>query len=388
MKQQTIQASLSDASQKRCCFPNGNYQQPDSPQKAQKPRRKAVFSGCQKNLLSSFCALLCFLWLNAFSFFLSAAESSPSADLLLVIGAPGTDAYGNMFQTWADRWLAAAKKGNAEPHVVGRTIAGDASDRDRIEQLLKDAAGESHRPLWIVLIGHGTFDRKTARFNLRGPDISANDLAEWLQPLKRPVAVVDCSASSAPFLIALSAENRVVLTATKSGGEENFSRFGEFLAKSIDDPDVDLDKDGQTSLWEAYLAASRRTAEFYQSDGRLQTEHALLDDNGDQQGSRADLFHGLQLKDGLTAANPVDGVVAHQWHLVPSDADAKLPPEVVRRRNELELAIVKLRGKKADLDAEEYDAQLEELLVELARLNRSSEPEASATDALDATNRR
>lgn len=329
------------------------------------------------------------MWLNIFSLSLHAFDAPPSsADLLLVIGAPGTDEYGNMFQAWADRWLAAAKKGAVEPHLVGRSNGGEVADRDRIEQLLKEAAAETNRPLWIVLIGHGTFDRKVARFNLRGPDISTDDLAQWLEPLKRPVAVIDCSASSAPFLVALSAENRVVLTATKSGGEENFSRFGEFLAKSIDDTDADLDKDGQTSLWEAYLAASRRTAEFYQSDGRLQTEHALLDDNGDQQGSRADLFIGLQLKDGISAANPLDGPFAHQWHLVPSDADAKIPPEVLRRRNELELAIVKLRGKKADLDADEYDAQLEMLLVELARLNRSSEPEASATDALDATNRR
>jgi hypothetical protein len=318
-----------------------------------------------------------FLLLMSATFFGQPANTS-AADMLLIVGAPGTDEYGRMFKDWADRWLAAAKKGNLEAVVIGRTLAGDLPDRDRIEQELKEAADESQRPLWIVLIGHGTFDRKTARFNLRGPDVSTADLAAWLEPLQRPVAVIDCSASSAPFLTTLSAKNRIVLTATRSGGEENFSRFGEFLAKSIDDPAADLDKDEQTSLWEAYLAASRRTAEFYQSDGRLQTEHALLDDNGDQQGSRADLFVGLQLKDGVTAANLLDGPFAHQWHLVPSDADARLPPEVLRRRNELELQIVKLRAEKTKLDAEEYDRQLEKLLVELARLNISSERGASA----------
>ena len=221
------------------------------------------------------------------------------------------------------------------------------------------------------MIGHGTFDRKTARFNLRGPDVSADDFAEWLEPMKRPVAVIDCSASSAPFLTKLSAERRVIITATKSGGEENFARFGEFLSQSIADANADLDKDDQTSLWEAYLAASRRTAEFYQSDGRLLTEHALLDDNGDGQGTRADIFLGLNLKAGVTVESPLDGAVAHQWHLVPGDRDAKLPPELHRRRDELELQIVALRNRKAKLAEDEYYEQLETLLVELARLNSS-----------------
>ena len=301
-----------------------------------------------------------------------AADEPPSADLILVVGAAGTAEYGTMFNAWSDRWLQAAEQGRVEVTLIGRTTPGDVPDRERLQQYLTDAVAEAARPLWIVLIGHGTFDRKTARFNLRGPDVSSEDLHDWLTPLTRPVAVIDCSASSAPFLTILSAKNRVVLTATKSGGEENFSRFGEFLAAAISDPDADLDKDEQTSLWEAYLAASRRTVEFYQSDGRLQTEHALLDDNGDQQGTRADLFQGLQLKDGVTAANPLDGPLAHQWHLIPSDREAKLPLEVRQRRDELELEILRLRDRKSNLPADEYDAMLEQLLVELARLNRSS----------------
>jgi len=291
--------------------------------------------------------------------------------MILVIGAAGTDEYGDMFTAWSSRWQAAAERGRVEATIIGRTIAGDVTDRDRLQDLLKEAATQTERPLWLVLIGHGTFDRKTARFNLRGPDVSADELSEWLQPLSRPVAVINCSASSAPFLAALSSENRVVISATKTGGEENFTRFGEYLAQSIADPAADLDKDDQTSLWEAYLAASRRTAEFYAGDGRLQTEHALLDDNGDEQGTRADLFHGLQLQDGIAAANPLDGAVAHQWHLVPSDRDAKLPPEVRQRRDELELRIITLRNQKSQMDADDYDRQLETWLVELARLNRT-----------------
>ena len=49
-------------------------------------------------------------------------------------------------------------------------------------------------PLWLVLIGHGTFDGKEARFNLRGPDLTATELALWLQPIRRPMAVIDTSS--------------------------------------------------------------------------------------------------------------------------------------------------------------------------------------------------
>lgn len=297
----------------------------------------------------------------------------PAADMIVVVGASGTSEFGDFFATWADRWRAAGERGGAAVTVIGREQTADLSDHDRLQQSLLSAARESEKPLWLIFIGHGTFDRKTARFNLRGPDVSTDDLAEWLKPLARPVAVIDCSACSAPFLTALSAERRIVITATKTGGEENFARFGEFLVAAIDDPGADLDKDDQTSLWEAYLAASRRTAEYYESDGRLQTEHALLDDNGDKQGTRADIFQGLNLKETISTADPLDGALAHQWHLVPSARDAKLPAEIRRRRDELELQIIQLRQRKTELEEGEYYLRLETLLVELAKMNRSAE---------------
>lgn len=322
------------------------------------------------------CLALLLLWAIPLH---SVESDAPAGDMLVIIGAPGTEDYRERFHQWADRWIAAAQRGKLQVHVIGGEADSAGTDHDQLQRALAAVPADADRPLWLVLIGHGTFDRRTARFNLRGPDVSANELTEWLQPLQRPVAVIDCSASSAPFLTTLSAERRVVITATKTGGEENFARFGEFLAQAIDDPAADLDKDDQTSLWEAYLAASRRTAEFYQADGRLQTEHALLDDNGDQQGTRADIFRGLQLHEGITASQPVDGAIAHQWHLVPSARDAQLSIDVRRRRDELELKIVKLRDQKSKLAEDEYYDKLERLLVELARLNRSSEPDASAT---------
>ena len=90
------------------------------------------------------------------------------------------------------------------------------------------------------------------------------------------------------------AQNRVVVTATRSGDEQNFARFGQYLAEAIADPRADLDKDGQVSLLEAFLTASSRVDEYYRTRSQLATEHALLDDNGDRLGTPADWFRGVR----------------------------------------------------------------------------------------------
>src|SRR5213075_927990 len=87
---------------------------------------------------------------------------------------------------------------------------------------------------------------------------------------------------------------RVIVAAARSGYEQNYARFGQYMAEAIADPTADLDKDGQTSLLEAFLTASRRVAEYYATEGRMVTEHALLDDNGDGFGTPADWFRGIR----------------------------------------------------------------------------------------------
>jgi hypothetical protein len=305
------------------------------------------------------------------------AVAVPAARLILVLGAPGEETFAELFAEWGGRWEAAAARGHVDVTVIGRDTDRQA-DRDRLQAAIVEAAQAAPRELWIVLIGHGTFDRRTAKFNLRGPDVSAGDLKSWLADVKSPTAIIDCSAASAPFLQTLAGPNRVVISATKSGGEQNFARFGDFLSQAIADPAADLDKDHQTSLWEAYLAASRKTDEFYKTDGRLQTEHPLLDDNGDGQGTRADAFHGLEpVQSAADGRSELDGRRAHQWHLVPSAAEASLPVDVRRRRDDLELQILALRLEKPRFSEDEYYDRLEPLLVELARLSQSRPPAAT-----------
>jgi len=193
-------------------------------------------------------------------------------------------------------------------------------------------------------------------------------LAEWLKPMQRPVVVINTTSSSAPFLSKLSAPGRVVITATKSGFEQNYARFGQYLADAITEPQADLDKDGQTSLLEAFLTASHQVDEFYSAAGRLVTEHALLDDNGDGLGTRADWFRGIRPVRKAEDNASLDGYRAHQLHLVYSEAENKMPPSLRVQRDRLELEAMKLRDSKEMFSEDEYFSKLEALLYEIAQI--------------------
>lgn len=301
----------------------------------------------------------------------AAAEDRPA--VLVVVGAPGADEYAKQFSAWADRFKTAADRGQADCSVIGLDAQGQTSDRETLKRRLVELANHTNQPLWLILIGHGTFDGKTAKFNLRGLDITSAELAEWLKPIERPLAIVNCASASGPFLNALTAEGRVVITATKSGHEHNFARFGDYFSASIADPAADLDKDEQTSLLEAFLAAAARTEEFYKADSRLATEHALIDDNGDGLGTPADWFRGVRAVKTAKEGGQPDGLRASQWQLVPSPSEQELPAEVRRRRDALELQIAALRQRKSKLSEDEYYSQLEPLMVELAQLYETPE---------------
>jgi hypothetical protein len=199
-------------------------------------------------------------------------------------------------------------------------------------------------------------------------------LALWLQPFHRPLAVIDTSSSSAPFLTKLSATNRVIITATRSGHEQNFARFGQYFAEALTNPEADLDKDGQVSLLETFLMASRQAAEFYKLDGRLVTEHALLDDNGDGLGTPADWFRGLRAIKKPKENAGVDGLLAQQFNLIRNDAEQQLTAETRAQRDALERAVLLHREKKSQMPEQEYYQELEKLLLGLAHFYESNSP--------------
>jgi len=287
--------------------------------------------------------------------------------IVLVLGAPGDKEYGSNFLHQADLWQKACSQIDCRKITIGLSEPPQTNDLEVFRQSLADEPKEGPAELWLVLIGHGTFDGKEARFNLRGPDISASELAGWLKPFHRPLVLINTASSSAPFLNKLSATNRVLITATRSGNEHNYARFGGYFAEAITSPEADLDKDGQVSVLEAFLMASRKAAEFYKLENRMVTEHALLDDNGDGRGTPADWFRGLRAVKKPQEKSPVDGLLAQQICIIPSRADANLAPDQRSRRDALEREILLYREKKSQLSEDDYYQELEKMLLQYAR---------------------
>jgi len=312
--------------------------------------------------------LLALVFLLPFS---TSAQTNEQRSLILVVGAAGESEYGEQFSAWADLWQQAAAKGGLQTSVVGLDTNNPEADLTRLLTVLTNEVAKPAGELWLVFIGHGTFDGRSAKFNLRGPDISAEELAAILKPSQRTLTVIDCASASSPFINALSGPGRVIITATRSGNEVNVTRLGGYLAKAIADPAADLDKDGQTSLLEAYLLASRQVQQFYKEAGRLATEHALLDDNGDALGTPADWFRGVRAFKTAANGKSADGVRAHQLNLVRSAGEQELSPEIRAHRDELEKQLSDLRARKESMKADDYYNQLEGILLETARLYES-----------------
>lgn len=307
---------------------------------------------------------------------LGAFDSGDRACVVIVVGASGSPDYAGQFSQSAELWQAAAAKAGAESILIGRSQEPGKTDRDLLRSVLAEKSSAGRELLWLVLIGHGTFDGREAKFNLRGPDITDLEFADWLSSSKRPVVVINCASASGPFINHLSGQGRVVIAATKSGYELNFARFGQYMAESIADERADLDKDGQVSLLEAFLMASSRVNEYYRTHSQLATEHALIDDNGDGLGTPAEWFRGTRATKRAKDGASLDGHRAHQIHLIQSARERSLPPDLRRRRDQLELSIAALRDQKEKLGEDEYYRRLEDMMVELARLYRDVEGKA------------
>ena len=300
------------------------------------------------------------------------AEAARPA-MLIVVGAGGTPEYEAQFQQWAQRWQDLSQTLDAEWNSIG-LAADSAPDREQLTVAIQRYDQPAEAPLMLVLIGHGTAQGDAAKFNLRGPDFTAQELATWLSAVQRPVVVAQCASCSGAFLQPLAAANRIVITATQSGAEQNFARFGDFFSTAVTEPAADLDHDDTVSLLEAFLLASDRVAKSYEQQSRLATEHALLDDNGDGWGTPAHFFSGIRATKAARNDAPLDGLRAHQILLFRIVDRPALTPEKVTQRDQIEQQVEQLRLRKSSLDADEYYEQLEPLMIQLARLCAEVDP--------------
>lgn len=294
------------------------------------------------------------------------------ASVLIAVGAGGEAKYSDAFSKWAASWEHACDAGGARHLTFGldKVATDEKSDHERLKATLEAEPKEGANELWIVLLGHGTADAKDAKFNMRGDDLAVSELVAWLKPFKRTTIVVCAFSASGAWLKPLAAPDRIVIAATKNGSENNYARFGGHLAQAIGDLTADINKDGETSLLEAWLTAARETADFYKDEGRLATEHSLLDDNGDGLGTPPDWFSGVRITKKSRDGSAPDGSRAAQIHLVRSSEERALSPERRAERDTLERDFSALRERKSSMKEEDYFRELEAVLVKLAKIYR------------------
>ncbi len=226
------------------------------------------------------------------------------------------------------------------------TLKGAAATKANVKIALEKVARESKSQdaLVLMLIGHGTFDGIDYKMNLPGPDLSAAELAAMLNriPAGRQL-VVNMTSASGASLNALKKDNRIVVTATKTGNEKNATVFARYWVEALRDPAADTDKNETVSAMEAFRYAQQKTAKFFEEQKRLATEHSVV------AGDHAAVFPVLRM--GSAAASAAD--------------PAK--KGLIAKREDLEGKIDQLKYQKALLPEDQYKKQLAALLIDLAK---------------------
>ena len=315
------------------------------------------------------------------TFSLASRAAAGERYALIVTGASGGEAYAQKYAKWRASFVETLRgKFHYDPQrliVLAETGSGQAlrpgsgqadgdvqsATRENVRAALADLRKRMTKDdqLLVLLIGHGTsLDGEEAKFNLVGPDLSASEWADLLRPIPGRLVFVNTTGASFPFLRKLAGKGHVVLTATDAAAQQFETVFPEFFIKAFDDGAADLDRSKRVSIWEAFTYASAGVRQWFEQKGQLPTERPLLDDTG----------AGV----GREAQNPgTDGAIARVTYLEP-DVALVLPSDtalagLMRRRADLETLLEELKARKESTPPDQYDADLEKLLVEIARIS-------------------
>ena len=291
---------------------------------------------------------------------------------LIVSGASGGPEYAERYDRWRSGLVTAlrAQPGFRDEHllVLAETPGPGVgcATREGVRRAIRELAPsmDEQSVLFVLLLGHGTFDGREAKFNLLGPDLEAAEWVALVDPLPGRLVFVNTTAASAPFLGPLARDGRIVITATESPVQRYATVFPEFLIRAFVDSASDVDRNGRVSVWEAFVYASAGVRRWYQERGRLATERALLDDTGDGRGIDAGDGEDLP-RIGLAAAVYVGAGVDEV-----STGRGEEFDRLAARRAALDIAVAELRAMRDSMTPERYAAELERLLLELARVSR------------------
>jgi hypothetical protein len=278
-----------------------------------------------------------------------------------VAGLGGEPDYEQSFSAQAAGIDKLLKASGAGMHVY--TLSGAEASRARLRQVLSEVAtaATAEDVFVLLLIGHGSYDGVSYKFNLPGPDITAEELAALCNAVSAGgQLIVNTSSASGGSITALQRPGRAVIAATKSGTEKNATVFARYWVEALQDPAADVDKSDSVSALEAFEYAARKTAEFYTTEKRLATEHPVFEDTGKGAAVRAP---ALDRGEGRLLAS----LTLVRFGDAQDRAQDPAKRELLATKEKLEQQIDELKYQKAALPEERYATQLKSLLLELAR---------------------
>ncbi len=281
-----------------------------------------------------------------------------------VAGLGGEPDYEQRFAALVADLDRIAKAAGPTAHVV--TLSGPQATREQLQHTLGDIADHAHADdaLVITLVGHGSFDGTQYKFNLPGPDVSAEQLAIWCGriPATRQL-IINTTSASGGAVKALQRRDRVVIAATKSGTEKNATVFARYWVEALQDPGADTDKNQVITALEAFQYATRKTAAFYETEKRLATEHAVFEEGGKAE----------PVRDAVAEGDAGRMLASFALVRLGGAAEATSDPArlaLLKRKEQLEQKVDLLKYQRAAMSPEDYRAQLSQTLVGLAKVQQ------------------
>lgn len=271
-------------------------------------------------------------------------QASAALYVTIVQGLGGMPEYDSRFTEQREQVLAASESMTGEDKIT--VLSGKEATRDALLDHFAETAEKMTEEdrLLIYLIGHGSFDDEQHKFNIPGPDITTEDLRRVLDELPGSNhLVVSTASTSGSLLEPLEDDSRVVVTATRSGSERNATEFGAFFAEALASEEADTNKNGSISVQEAFDYANRHVEDFFESSGKLATEHPQL------RGEAAPRLN-----------------IARLMAPTPAEADDPEIVQLLQRREEIDAEIEELQLNRNNYSSAEYTQRLRDLVLESA----------------------
>ena len=182
--------------------------------------------------------------------------------VVIVRGMPGAPVYARRYDDWVKRFRSFFMADAGVPEANVTVLSGDDATAERFTRELARAAKDVRPAdqFVLIVIGHGAVGDMMPTIVLPGPDLSAKDLGQAAEGISAQNQVIlNFVASSGDFVKFLAKPGRVNIAAT-SPAEVNEPVYAEFFLRGLESKRADDDSDGTTTLLEAYHWAAHQTA--------------------------------------------------------------------------------------------------------------------------------